>query len=163
MDRRDRLRPDASFEELRARVLELEELLFDGLRVEHLPLKELYRKLEEEMRPEGDIFLMPRTVGRDSLKPSVINAGIASVFFNGTAVSNDGVIFHGLGVVPAAIIATGAWAVNDSHMTAWTVRHRDQTTFTVRGRSVNGAAIGPGNMSVLWVAVGAPDTQPSAP
>lgn len=58
-----------SYDELVREVAELREKVDQKLRVGDLPIEALKRRLESDWLPQADTFLLPKSVGPDSLEP----------------------------------------------------------------------------------------------
>lgn len=70
-----------TYDELVQQVAELRDKMDRQLRVGDLPIEELKRRLEADLLPDGDTFLLPHTVGHDSLEQPELK--LVSVFTNG--------------------------------------------------------------------------------
>lgn len=70
--------------------------------------------------------------------------------------SDTATVTHGLGVTPVVVTATNneGNSFDFSHILAITVGNFTATTFQMRGVTANGGNIGPGSITVNWVAIG---------
>lgn len=83
-----------------------------------------------------------------------INIGTGSALFNASSVSSQVNVNHGLGKTPAIVLATGLWTVNHNHMAAWATDQYGVLTFRAQGKTIDGSAVGPGNLDFCWAAIG---------
>lgn len=107
-----------------------------------------YSALILDSNGRSDFLRLPFRAG------TAASMGGADLFFNGVYYSDQLAIAHGLGAAPWGVICSvqapsytiaNAIVVNET-------ANRDSTYFYVRGRTVSGAAIGPGTVRVTWVA-----------
>jgi hypothetical protein len=101
----------------------------------------------------------------DRLAQSVIDTGSQAlrmrygtvlVHWAASATSDAATVTHGLGTTPVAVAVTGKGTMADTTNSANSYWWGDETStiFKVRGKTVGGAAIGPGDSTVTWIAIG---------
>lgn len=79
--------------------------------------------------------------------------GTFNLTYSGASVSDSEVVSHGLGVVPFAVFVGHYDSAVSATMSAFQVLSATSTTFTVRGKTVDGTAIGPGDLTMRYIAV----------
>jgi hypothetical protein len=91
--------------------------------------------------------------GGQSLK---VRFGTALVHWNASATSDAATVTHGLGNPPVVAVITGKGTMADTTNSANSYWWGDETStiFKVRGKTVGGGAIGPGDSTVTWIAIG---------
>lgn len=85
----------------------------------------------------------------------VASHGTGNLNFPGSAFSDPLVINHGLGVAPRRVLALASapsFNIGDA-VVINVVSGLSSTNFSLRGRTVSGAAVGPGAITIWWVAI----------
>lgn len=154
----------ARLAELEARLAALEAR---QLELKDLPMPQLMRRLGDRMQPSADQFLLPKSVGPDSLADgAVTTAAIAndavtpakidnfkrgSASVSTSAVSGPvgtAVVSHGMDTTPLVVLLTGSGADF-----TYTVSAITATQFTITMRHVDGTATTT-TTTVGWLALG---------